>query len=71
MSALFSDIVKRSHSPAAAIPIVKQLWLEFFLLKLAHFFISDVAQVFIDKGTTPEELIQYLSHEVRRKTEYH
>ena len=51
MSALFSDIVKRSHSPAAAIPIVKQLWLEFFLLKLAHFFISEVAQVLIRNHT--------------------
>ncbi len=51
MSALFSDIVKRSHSPTAAIPIVKQLWLEFFLLKLAHFFISEVAQVFIRNRT--------------------
>jgi len=47
----FSDIVKLSHSPAAAIPIVKQLWLEFFLLKLAHFFISEVAQVFIRNRT--------------------
>ena len=51
MSTLFYDIVKRSHSPAAAIPIVKQLWLEFFLLKLAHFFISEVAQVFIRNRT--------------------
>lgn len=47
----FSDIVKLSHSPAAAIPIVKQLWLEFFLLKLAHFFISEVPQVFIRNRT--------------------
>ena len=43
--------MKLSHSPAVIIPIVKQLWLEFFLLKLAHFFISEVAQFFIDKGT--------------------
>lgn len=47
----FSDIVKLSHSPAAAIPIVKQLWLEFFLLKLARFFISEVPQVFIRNRT--------------------
>ena len=45
------DTVTLSHSPAAAIPIVKQLWLEFFLLKLAHFFISEVAQVFIRNRT--------------------
>ena len=51
LSTLFSDIVKLNHSPAAAIPIVKQLWLEFFLLKLAHFFISEVAQVFIRNRT--------------------
>ena len=35
----FSDIVKLSHSPAAAIPIVK------------HFFISEVPQVFIRNRT--------------------
>ena len=51
MSALFYDTVKLSHSPATAIPIVKQLWLEFFLLKLAHFFISEVVQVFIRNRT--------------------
>ena len=72
----FSDIVKLSHSPAAAIPIVKQLWLEFFLLKLAHFFIVGKKVVltngFIKKTQkTPKEELerakQYRAEYLSRK----
>lgn len=59
--------MKLSHSPAAAIPIVKQLWLEFFLLKLAHFFISEVAQFFIDKGKPYSKMLNDGILELRAK----